>query len=351
MIKKFLNQRILNVMKKIKNRNKSNKIQNPKVESRKSKFTVKKLKDNSTTLELISLFQKIFKEKMTEDFWNWKYSKSKHNLALYNEQNNIVGFYGGMQRELICFGISKNCSQVSDTMITEYARGGIGKKSRLYKLISTFGEDNVGLNKPYFLVYGFPNYRVMKVARLLEVYTQTDKIMECRWPSKDFKTNSLYNSFSNIEHEEVNSLWEDMKNEFGDRIIGVRDYDYIQYRYINHPKYTYNLYSIYDENQKLQSIIIGRKEKNIFRLMDIITLKKHYKKSINTAISIANELNCDDLVFWVTKSQHDLFKTDHSNATYKDIKISIATYKLLDSCKLEDIKDKWWLTAGDSDFL
>lgn len=344
MINRYLKQKIINVIKKLQKNNN-------KIETKKSKFRVIKLKDNSNTLELISLFQNIFNEKMTEDFWNWKYSKSKHNLALLNEENHIVGFYGGMTRELICFGVAKNGSQVSDTMITQYARGGVGKKSRLYKLISTYGEDNVGKNKPYCLVYGFPNYRVMKVARLLDVYTETDRIIECRWPSKDVKLPLSYNILSNKDHQEVNALWKEMKNEFNDKIIGVRDYNYIQYRYINHPKYTYNLYSVYDENQKIQSIIIGRKEKNIFRLMDIITLKKHYEKSINTAISIANELNCEELVFWITKSQHALFKTDTSNAIYKDIKISIATYKLLNSYKLEDIKDKWWLTAGDSDFL
>lgn len=298
--------------------------------------------------ELIALFESIFKEPMSQEFWEWKYTHGKYNFALLEKENHIVGHYGGMKRDIIFFGEPEVAVQVCDTMISPRARGGKGGGRRLYQLISTFRETNVGIDKPYFLGYGFPHKRLMRVAELFNVYTQTDLLSEYKWLVQGSAT-PLQSEELTFEHtNDVNTLWDKVKGEFTERIIGVRDYNYIEYRYLQHPKYKYHLAIAYDEG-KCIGIVIGKKEGNIFRLMDVIALEKNYTAMIDFSKALANKLELQEIVFWITASQKHHF--EHGNGTVLDTDISVATFTHTNSCTLENIEKRWWLTAGDSDFL
>ena len=312
-----------------------------------SEYAIKKTEGNYK--ELISLFKDVFKVDMSEEFWKWKYSQSyKHNLALFDENNSIVGHYGGMYRDMVFFGEHIRGVQVCDTMIAPSARGGKGKKSRLNQLISTFCETNIGLDRPYFLAYGFPNRRVMRVAELFNLYSETDRVVEYKWHTEDIPLVLVTETVCLKHKSETDKLWEDMKNEFKDRIIGVRDFEYIKYRYIDHPEYKYNIYATYNGKKEFRGILVGKKEDAIFRIMDIIALKEHYGELISLSKSLAYDMQCSHVSFWITKSQLDYFK--NFGGKYCDMDTSIAAYKHINSCKLEDIHGKWWLTAGDTDF-
>lgn len=309
-------------------------------------YNIKKVEESYKD-RLTVLFKEVFKEDISTKFWDWKYQNSKHNLMLVDNNDNVLGHYGGMYRALVVFGKLVDSVQVCDTMIAKSARGGTGKKSRLYRLTSEFIDQSMVKSRCYDLVYGFPHKRVMKAAEILNIYTKTDSMVECNWDAKENNTINRVQIDSKYSVD-IDSLWNTMKDQFKDRIIGCRDFKYLEYRYINHPKYNYEIYGIV-EDRKLSGVIIGRKDGNIFRLMDIVSSNKKYELCISLAKDIAHKLECEKVVFWITNSASDDFK-DIVNEC-RDIDVSIATSEVGNSYKIADIKDKWWLTAGDSDFL
>ncbi len=309
-------------------------------------------KANKYSKECQVLFKNVFKEDMSKEFWEWKYKRSNNYGVVLLKDDMVVGHYGGMVRDILFFAKEKQAIQPCDTMIDILARGGKGKYSRLSLLIKTFLENTLGYGKEFIIAFGFPNQRVMTLCSKLNLYQEVNKIIECQWFSKISNLNNIIIDLtSKNDSILIDNLWKKMSLEFSNKIIGVRNWDYFYYRYISHPKYKYFIYKVYSrDNNILKAIIVVKKENNdILKLMDIISLKENYDLCIQSLRNIAFDLNYKLCSFWITSPE--LINFNLKDAKVKDINISVAYDAFLNSPNYKKIKNKWWLTYGDTDFI
>jgi len=305
--------------------------------------------------ECIELFQEVFQESMTKEFWYWKYQPygmTERGICAIQDEK-VIGHYNAMAREILYFGQPKKALAVGDTMVSPRARGGIRRNSPFYNMAQTWIHLNLGLKKKFSLAYGFPNHRVMSLAEKVGLYKEVDSITEITWYIKNHSaimeesvtkyTSSSKNRFA------IQTIWKSMALDFKESIIGVRDHSYIKYRYLEHPKYDYSVYLIENNKKEPYSCFILKKVGNTMLLIDLIAKKDNISAVISAALHIAEQNNCDKIKCWITTSKANLFDVHSAEAVQTDI--SVPTSNITPEFEPIKIKDKWFLMYGDTDFI
>ncbi|AKF24204.1 hypothetical protein YH65_01425 [Sulfurovum lithotrophicum] len=303
--------------------------------------------------ELIELFEEVFKGPMSQEFWKWKYEGVQWRAVCALKDGKIIAHYNGMARDILYFGKHKRAIQPCDTMVSAKARGGIKTNSPFFSSTKAWILSNLGVNKEFLLTYGFPNDRHMRLGEKMGLYTEVDKVKEVDWYTKKREASPLINvdlfDYNKEMDKTINALWNTMADEFKENIIGIRDAQYLRRRYMKHPLIKYQTYLVYDEKEKLLGVFVLRIEDKLAALMDIIAPKAQFEMIINEAIRIAHNEGAKLLRAWVPESRIELF--NHARALINNTDIVIPTISIVKGLNPEEIKGKWFLTYGDTDFM
>ncbi len=303
--------------------------------------------------QCITLFEEVFKEKMSKEFWNWKYRGVKWRGICALKDGKVVAHYNGMPRDILYFGKWKRVLQPCDIMVSPKARGGIKQNSPFYTTVKVWSLSNLGVDKEFAFSYGFPNKRHSDLSEKLGVTTEVDTITELHWKCTETETPTDYSLETYIESveldKEIKKIWQGMASDFKDAIIGVRNDKTLKFRYLKHPKFNYHLYIIRDTSLKAISLFVLKQEGKIILLMDIVAKKEHFKTTIKAALNIAQEIDCHSMKCWTTTSKVDLY--NHYTPEIVDPKVSIPTTSMVPGSDPKSIKNKWFLMYGDTDFI
>jgi len=303
--------------------------------------------------QLIALYEEVFKGAMSQEFWKWKYKDVEWRAVCALKDNEIVAHYNGMARDILYFGKPKRAIQPCDIMVSSKARGGIKTNSPFFSTTKAWILSNLGAHKEFLLTYGFPNIRHMRLGEKMGLYAEVDKVKEITWFTKKQEASSDINvvlhDYNTALDEEINTVWTNMAGEFKDHIIGLRDSQYLRQRYLNHPLHKYDTYLVYDEQQKLLGVFVLRFEGVLAALMDIIAPKEHFETIINEGVRIAHQKRKDAMRAWIPESREALF--NYNNADINTTDIVIPTISIVKGLNPDDIKGKWFLMYGDTDFM
>ena len=306
--------------------------------------------------QCMTLFEEVFKENMTKAFWDWKYQPRgmKWRGICAVKDGKVIGHYNGMARDILYFGKYKSALASGDTMVSPKARGGIKQNSPFYNLVRVWANINLGLKKEFLLSFGFPNKRVMSLSEKIGLYKEVDTITEIHWETAEKENDSScivekYDLTNDKTNEEIRELWIKMASDFKDALLCVRPPHYLKYRYVNHPKFKYDIYLVRDKSSTLLSLFILKKEGDKMLFMDMVTSKQNFGMTISEALKISAKNECPSMKCWITTSKVDLFKHHHANA--KQIDVSIPTSNFTPGFDPNSIKDKWFLMYGDTDFI
>jgi len=315
-------------------------------------------------LEVAGLFEKSFNVDFDEELWNWKYVQGdgKCVVARLDKQNDIVAHYGGAPRKIAYFGEPSLAIQPCDVMVHPSIRKQYGKGSLFFEVAATFLEREIGNTVSHLLGFGFPNQKTMNISMRLGLYEKTDDFIEIVYPvsqsseeqEKNQATITEYDPLDVASREEINSLWAAMKDDYRDGIIGVRDAEYIQHRYVNHPfskAKQYRCVIVRAESSKQALAFAVMKEHDGGKLlMDLICPVAMMKEVISI---LKQELNREGggavLRLWVTSSGKD--KVFTAGAIVNELGIEIPCNSWNPGPSAEVLYGAWWLTAGDMDFI
>lgn len=315
-------------------------------------------------LEVADLFEKSFNVDFDEELWNWKYVQGdgKCVVARLNKQSEIVAHYGGAPRKISYFGDASMAIQPCDVMVHPSIRKQYGKGSLFFEVAATFLEREIGNTVNHLLGFGFPNQKTMNISKRLGLYEKTDDFIEIVYPaslsSEDNEQNQAaivdFDPADAASREELNSLWAAMKDDYKDGIIGVRDAEYIQHRYVNHP---------FSKTQQYRCVMI--REGDSMDALAFAVLKDHDGgklvmdlvcpvAAMKPAISILKqELNKIEggavLRLWVTSSGQE--KVSTADSIVNELGIEIPCNSWNPGPRAEVLYGAWWLTAGDMDFI
>ena len=315
-------------------------------------------------LEVADLFEKSFNVDFDEELWNWKYVQGdgKCVVARLDKQGDIVAHYGGAPRKIAYFGESSLAIQPCDVMVHPSIRKQYGKGSLFFEVAATFLEREIGNTVNHLLGFGFPNQKTMNISKRLGLYEKTDDFIEIIYPvsqagEEQERHQAMivdYDPLDPASRAEIDSLWALMKDDYRDGIIGVRDAEYIQHRYMNHPFSKSKQYRCViirgQSSKKALAFAVVKEHDGSKLLMDLICPVAVMKSAI---YNLKQELSTGEggtvLRLWVTSSGKD--KVFTAGAIVNELGIEIPCNSWNPGPNSEVLYGAWWLTAGDMDFI
>ncbi|MEK7991785.1 MAG: GNAT family N-acetyltransferase [Thiotrichaceae bacterium] len=301
-----------------------------------------------------NLFQQVFGAKMSNDMWHWKYGQQRGVAVGVWQQEQMVAHYGGMQRRLSYFGEKRLGIQIGDVMVLPTERGRLTKRGAFFLSASTFSERHVGYGTAHFIPYGFPNARHIKVAEKLEIYAKVDDIVDIGWETAIIAKNTRWQSVKNIKNTKelqsvVNKLWRKMDKELKQHIALIRDWEYIEYRYLQRPDKEYTFLVVYDVFLRPIGLVIIAIEPNFCRFMDYIGCIADLSRVMPLVCTHLQQQQIERLSGWFSAAISEYFTQAGGQIT--ETEIILPTIIWGQGVDVNEIKQHWWLTTGDTDFL
>ncbi|MDP2285013.1 MAG: hypothetical protein Q8L06_12795, partial [Pseudohongiella sp.] len=129
---------------------------------------------------------------------------------------------------------------------------------------------------------------------------------------------------------------------------GVRDGDYLSYRFLQRPGLSNNCYTVM-QGQDVKALAFSREHGDRQLLMDIIAAPEHLEDVLlSILISAGQNKPCH---FWLTAGQLARVTTQAEHFHITATGIQIPCNRWSPGPETQRLKGAWWLTAGDMDFL
>lgn len=300
------------------------------------------------------LFKEAFHHEMSKPRWLWKYQEATAWGAAVERDGKLVGFYGGMPRLCVLKDELLQTIQVGDVMVSPQERSA-GRSGPLMRASAAYIDNMPSLYKGFSFAFGFPSERPMRLGVALGLYQPIESINELAWTAQPHKV-SLFkqlrlipvDAFSQYQ-EQFNALWAQMRHDFRDYIVPVRDYARWLYRYVNHPEHTYQvvLISARFSKKPLAAFVIIEHQDHI-ELIDYVGGNAGVDIAIDGARQWAARLGKTTVKGWFTNAIAPRFQTLCASVTPTGIEVPI---NLRGRSKTEAVLPApLWLMAGDSDF-
>lgn len=312
--------------------------------------------------EVAGLFEKSFGHAFDEALWHWKYEMGAGRCVAARAERGgeLVAHYGGAPRAIRYFGRDALAIQPCDVMVMPERRTRYGKGSLFFKVAATFLEREIGNTVDHLLGFGFPNNKTMRLAIRLGLYEKTDDFVELRYPVPsigDAEGFTLSDFDGNeVQHrEQLDGLWQAMREHTTAGIIGLRDFDYIDYRYLQHPhRGRYSLKWLKDSQGDARALVVYKRHGEAWLLMDLICVPAAASEllgALNQLLASAAQIQGEaprQLLVWITQGWASQLLS--AGATVHDLGIEIPCNAWNPGPPSALLYGKWWLTAGDMDF-
>ena len=306
--------------------------------------------------EICGLFEKSFGAAFDHQIWRWKYElgNGKSVIARAEPNGPIVSHYGGVPRQINYFGNMDTAIQVCDVMVLPEVRVHYGKNSLFFKTAATFLEREIGNTVGHLLGFGFPNKKAMNIALRLGLYEKTDDFLEFIFPLSDDKNSVEYKLLDidskNMAHQNaVDRLWKSMEPAFENGIIGVRNWEYVEFRYFNHPlgiSGEFKRLFLLDAKGRICAAFFLKEHDQCNLIMDIVCPLKDVTQYILQLGLLLNEIR---LKMWLSKGWSKTIEV--AGLIENDLGIEIPSNYWNPGPTSEILYGAWWLTAGDIDFM
>lgn len=245
--------------------------------------------------KILETFNKTFNVSRTPEHWAWKFKGNPQGgpfTSLSWDGNKLAAQYTGYPL-MLCTG--KNSEELvfqnGDTMVTPEYRGvGLGRNNLLTRTFRFF-ERNV-MPKNAFIAYGFNTGKIRRLCQLflditvdLPIYEWNfnfDKISQKKCISK---FQQIISGLSVARENKVggwaNEIFQKARNEYPWLI--KRDKEYLDWRYVQHPDFTYYFY-VFKQWGKPVGWLAVRKDNDKIFLVDALVCRDYAKKILKLAL-------------------------------------------------------------------
>jgi hypothetical protein len=327
-------------------------------------------------VEMRSLFAEVFGTEMSGAHWHWKYGEGRgQGIGVWRKSENVqvpideqassyklVAHYGGTNREVMHFGKPARAFQACDLMVATSARSLLTKKGALFLAAATFLEHELGYGAPHLLGIGFPNTKAYRAPAHLGLYSGClSRIQEVIWPSLKTRPSwrlAVRELDKSAPHcsSTIDACWQEMRASLGDYIVGVRDFSYIQHRYIAHPDKTYRIFTLKNRLDKrvlgffVLRVVDDKKAGELrCEMLDAVCALQRVPLLAYHARRVAAQLGCSSLFSWVSDNLLPRFELP-KEASVHDLDVIVPGNNWTAGPAIESLAGRWWLMGGDTDF-
>lgn len=301
------------------------------------------------------LFAEIFGHDMSPEHWQWKYGQGNGHAVALVEDGELVGHYGGLTRALRVCGQPMLGCQVCDVMVAPRARRSLARRGPLYRIAADFLETQIGWGLPHQVGFGFPSQRHHGAADRMKLYTGVDRMVQLSWPALAGATPPLQVQpllDSDVRHwrAAVDGLWQKMAADLGDVVLGVRDAEWVRWRYLQRPGVDYQLLLVRSRWWRRPiGVLALRRRDDALEWLDVVAPTRHFGLLLSVARAQAAQAGLPALRCWVSASQQQRL-TNVAAADVHDLGIEVPACAHTVGPAPDRFKDRWFLFGGDADF-
>jgi lipopolysaccharide transport system ATP-binding protein len=310
------------------------------------------VRSGSEPTNWLALFETCFGHPMSEAHWRWKYGGQELAGVGVFTQDALVGFYGGLPRQVMVHGVSALALQIGDVMVHPSERGVLTRQGPFFLACTTMLEQLMGFGRPFLLGFGFPNQKALSLAVRQGVYAAVDQVTEISWSVPRMRPDWRVRSrpVSMTDEAAVNACWAEMAQAMKSSILGVRDWQFVVRRFLQHPTVTYTvlLMRARFSGKPLGVVVLRDRGTDGLELMDLIGAPVHFAALVREALRHAHLLGRSRLFAWATLSHRHLLDVWGSESAPLDVWIPANVWSPGPSAAA--LQDQWWLMGGDTDF-
>jgi hypothetical protein len=302
--------------------------------------------------ECLDLFEHAFGYRMDPGLWRWKYRDAPLPGIGVWQGGRLVAFYGGMPRAIMAFGRPASAVQIGDVMVEPSQRGVMTRSGPFQIAASTFLERRIGHGRAHLLGFGFPTVKALQVAQKLGLYAEVDQVTQMTWPARASWKDRFDARWAGVRPGDgavIDGLWARMARDFGDSIIGVRDWNYFEARYLKHPTVKYECLLVKGLLGLARAAIVLRAlDDGQTELIDIVGPRASFGAAISAARRWATEHGSTGVRAWVTASHAQALHLQSPETA--PLGLVVPTNVWNPGPAVDEVRGRWWLMAGDTDF-
>ena len=302
------------------------------------------------------LFADIFKKEMSQSLWEWKYARP-HSAALgVWRGNELVAHYGGMGTDVAFKGQPATAIQICDVMVNPSVRQAVRKQSPFFLSTSAFLERYIGYSNPWLVGYGFPSDRHMALAAHLKLYAAVGRMWELGWdllaPPRVpllLKVDVLDASNFARWRATLDQLGEQQRADLAERVVVRKDAASVEWRYLRHPQERYELLLVKHRlSGKPIGLCVLKVEAERTLWMEALAPLHHLPALAQVARAAAWRQGRRKLALWCSEPDTARF----GNVTsVQPLAITTPANVWTPGPAPAELHNRWWLLAGDSDYL
>lgn len=306
---------------------------------------------------LEALFLEVFGHPLERALTRWKYA-SDHGLAIAMVDHaacgpRAVAHCGLMFRDIVAAGRLGRAAQMTDLMVAPDHRGGMMRAASPFAKVVKSAYARIEAAKkqeePARIVFGFPSARAMRLGQRLGLFVEVDHVDELSWSPQASVCPPRVTARDASFDDAVHTCWEAMRSEFAHARIGVRDAPWLARRYLDHPTKDYRIHLVRSRwLQRPRAVFVLREIGSCVELLDWVAPREEAAAMLDAARAVAASLGANRLFAWLTRSQ--LLWFDGSGANVRPTEFGILGRGDLSRHELDQDRNGWWLTSGDTDY-
>ena len=317
---------------------------------------------------ICDLFNKVFAKPMSPAFWNWKYGQGRGLGITAWSEDQLIAHYGGSLREILYFGQPKTAVQITDVMVLSKERGVLTRKGAFFLTTASFLEYYIGYGVKTWIGFGFPSRRHVQLAQNLHLYAPVGEVVELRYPSLEnlptlsqpseliaWREKFSFRGFARRwrmkawnKTKLIHNLWIEMANCLNQSLVGVRDWQRVHYRYLSHPHNQYELFFV-AQDQRIVALVVLHFEGELCKLMDFIGHLDYVPLAVQHVRHLAQQRGISQVSLWITEQFVSTFPA--RDRTQLSLEIAVPHNIWTQTFPPADVAERWWLMAGDTDYL
>ncbi|HXH03526.1 MAG TPA: GNAT family N-acetyltransferase [Candidatus Competibacteraceae bacterium] len=300
-----------------------------------------------------ALFQAVFGQPMSAELWRWKYGGGRGSNVVAWAGGRLIAHYGSLSRRIAYFGRPQWACQIGDVMVEAHERGVLTRQGPFFLTAASQAEMVIG---PHHIGFGFPNGRALKVGARLGLYTQVGSVCEVSWtplatrPALWQRLRPLHGGQREQVRRAGDRLWTAMAADLGEAIVGIRDGAWLLHRYLDHPHQRYQLWLLSNRlSGRPLGLLVLRQQGERCELLDLVAPLARLPALVLAARRLAAAWGASGLHCWISSGFAHLFEACGGQAQALDIGVPNSCW--VPGPPAERLRDRWWLMAGDTDFL
>jgi hypothetical protein len=302
-------------------------------------------------VKITRLFKEVFGREMSLEEWRWKY-KRQGSGAVYasvaeDDDHKILGHYGAVPFRMHHRDKEIKGASIGDVMIHQKFRGIKNLKALTHKI------EDILFENDFLMVYGFPNEKALMIpAEKTGLFERVEEVFDA-WKEVCFHNNRnrfLYKLFPlRFEDTRIPALWHSARKELNLSVI--RDREYLQWRYRDHPLFSYELWGLRRRSgvKLLGLAIIKRSAADKLMVMDIVFRKDFFIPLMEKIENLGVVSGVKTLNLWLPQEYHPVLRGIGFAIHPAGTTIPCTTHPGF--LNKDDIRGKFFYTMGDTDFL